>query len=220
WRRDPRRIDMGPAGAVAPRDPQLRVTCLAKSRKSQGVSCGTTDRTASHGTAKNSIYARPTYAETLRYFRRAETFRLELGDDMCHCARCRLPPTILAFGLRLGNALALALEHHGALEFGNGADHGEHQLPSRRTCIDVQVDDPKIGCFALECVGDCEQVGRRSRQAVKFGHDERVTFPHEIERGVELVTLGNRARLLAENLVATELLQFAHLGVHAGTLLD
>ena len=81
--------------------------------------------------------------------------RFDLGDQLW---RQRLTAFVLALGLGFGDAFALPLKHHRALELGNRPEDIEHQLAGRRRGIHAHGQDAQRRPLHLDRTDDLRQV--------------------------------------------------------------
>jgi hypothetical protein len=109
--------------------------------------------------------------------------------------RRRLPTLVLALGLRLGDSLALPLEHDLTLELGERGEHVQHQ-PARCAAgvhgAAAEVEDSKRDAFGFQGVHQFRKVPGGAGQPVKLRYDQRVAIPRIVQSGIKLLALRDR----------------------------
>src|SRR5690348_7319299 len=125
---------------------------------------------------KDTVDAGPTDLQPLRNLRRTKTLGSQ-GTRLCSLGSgCRCSAPILALCLRLGDALALALQHHLALELADSPDHCQQQLSCRGAGVHAEIEDLEMSTLALHPINDLQQVLRRARQPVELADHQHVAF--------------------------------------------
>ena len=136
--------------------------------------------------------------------------------------RRRLAPLVAPFRLRLGDALALPLQHQRALELRHRPEHGQHHPPRRLAGVEggaAHGQDVQRRALGVEPRHDAEQVRDGARQPVRPGDHQQVAFAQVLQRGVELRSPADRRHPLSEHLAAAGGAQVPLLRRQAGLLL-
>jgi hypothetical protein len=68
--------------------------------------------------------------------------------------------------LRPGDALALPLKHHFALECRYRADHREQELAGRRTSVHAEIEYMQVGPLELDPIGNLQKVSGRAGEPI------------------------------------------------------
>ena len=122
------------------------------------------------GLSESSMHGAFADAETPGDLPHAEALSVK-GSDLIGFGASGWPPTfVFALGLCPGDALALALQHHLALELSDARQHIEHELARGRAGIDAHGEDAEPDPLSREALDDlaqmpCEDTARLMRSA-------------------------------------------------------
>ena len=107
-----------------------------------------------------------------------------------------------------GYSLPLSVKQVLPLKFVNSGYHGEHQLPCRRSCVQLLFVADKMDPLLLQLFYQFQQVFRASGKTAKVMDVYSVPFSHKIQHGFELWTICVLAAdLLCEPFLNVMLLQ-------------
>ena len=96
----------------------------------------------------------------------------------------RTSPARTAAGAGRLQTGAGSLAHHGALEFGEAAEHLHHHASGRTGGVDRLGQGAEVGTRGVDLLQDVQQILERARQAIEFPDDERIALPQLIEEAV------------------------------------
>jgi hypothetical protein len=109
---------------------------------------------------------------------------------LCPSRRCASP--VLPFGLSLGDAFALPLEHQLSLKLGNCADNVEHQTAGAIRGVDGLVKHLEGDGLRFQPLTNGNEMRDAAGQPIEPCDDKSVAFPCILKRGLKLLPLGCR----------------------------
>ena len=153
---------------------------------------------------------------------RCKPFSIEL-DHLGGLGACgRLPALVFPILLGLRYPFALALQQKSALEFGNGRQHGDHQLAGRAPCVDpltAHAEHDQTDATAIKIVHDPQQVGGTPGKAIRLAAHQGIPTADEPQSLAETIALRHSRHLLREDFLATGSREVSDLRVQSSLLL-